>query len=198
MYVCINLAKNGLGYTLGKFFTNSSGTDVMIFKRFCIFCSNYSYFLKKMIIRLVFEKNANFFRRKLAKIAESCDHNIDPWSLRIGLKYSVHGESHLKAGCTLWTLPGTGGVAAHDVLAVLEGEVPVGQGPVFCVKLKFAPRGKFGLCSELSPYGLPLILEGNVQPFVNPTDEHSFLFTYIEEERGKQKGELLPRFILKS
>jgi hypothetical protein len=26
---------------------------------------------------LVFEKNANF-RRKLAKIAENCDHNIDP------------------------------------------------------------------------------------------------------------------------
>jgi hypothetical protein len=29
---------------------------------------------------LVFEKNANFFRRKLAKIAENCDHNIDPWT----------------------------------------------------------------------------------------------------------------------
>jgi hypothetical protein len=27
---------------------------------------------------LVFEKNANFFRRKLSKIAENCDHNIDP------------------------------------------------------------------------------------------------------------------------
>jgi hypothetical protein len=27
---------------------------------------------------LVFEKNANFFRRKLAKIAENCDHNIYP------------------------------------------------------------------------------------------------------------------------
>jgi hypothetical protein len=31
-----------------------------------------------MIMTLVFEKNANFFRRKLAKIAENCDHNIDP------------------------------------------------------------------------------------------------------------------------
>jgi hypothetical protein len=29
-------------------------------------------------ITLVFEKNANFFRRKLLKIAENCDHNIDP------------------------------------------------------------------------------------------------------------------------
>jgi hypothetical protein len=26
----------------------------------------------------VFEKIANFFRRKLAKIAENCDHYIDP------------------------------------------------------------------------------------------------------------------------
>jgi hypothetical protein len=31
---------------------------------------------------LVFEKNANFFRRKLSKIAESFDHNIDPWQPR--------------------------------------------------------------------------------------------------------------------
>jgi hypothetical protein len=28
---------------------------------------------------LVFKKNANFFRRKVGKIAENCDHNIDPW-----------------------------------------------------------------------------------------------------------------------
>jgi hypothetical protein len=26
------------------------------------------------------ETNANFFRRKLSKMAENCDHNIDPWS----------------------------------------------------------------------------------------------------------------------
>jgi hypothetical protein len=36
-------------------------------------------FCKKLIITLVFKKNANFFRQKLAKIAENCDHNIDPW-----------------------------------------------------------------------------------------------------------------------
>jgi hypothetical protein len=35
-------------------------------------------FEKKWIITLVFEINANFFRRKLAKIAENNDHNIDP------------------------------------------------------------------------------------------------------------------------
>jgi hypothetical protein len=31
-----------------------------------------------MIITLVFEKKTNFFRRKMTKIAENCDHNIDP------------------------------------------------------------------------------------------------------------------------
>jgi hypothetical protein len=33
---------------------------------------------KNMIITLFFEKNANFFSRKLSKIAQNCDHNIDP------------------------------------------------------------------------------------------------------------------------
>jgi hypothetical protein len=36
---------------------------------------NYS---KIVIITLVSEKNTNFFRQKLSKIAENCDHNIDP------------------------------------------------------------------------------------------------------------------------
>jgi hypothetical protein len=40
---------------------------------------NWQKLPKIVIITLVFEKNANFFRRKLAKIAENCDHNIDPW-----------------------------------------------------------------------------------------------------------------------
>jgi hypothetical protein len=30
-----------------------------------------------LIITLVFEKNDKFFRRKLSKMAENCDHNID-------------------------------------------------------------------------------------------------------------------------
>jgi hypothetical protein len=34
-------------------------------------------FCEILIITLVLEKNA-IFRRKLAKIAEICDHNIDP------------------------------------------------------------------------------------------------------------------------
>jgi hypothetical protein len=32
-----------------------------------------------LIVTSVFEKNANFFRKKLSKIAENRDHNIDPW-----------------------------------------------------------------------------------------------------------------------
>jgi hypothetical protein len=81
-----------LGYILGDFFTNASGrpgTDVVIFKN--TFAEKFSeknwrfllklllVFAKIVIITLVFEINANLFRRKLGKIAENCDHNIDPW-----------------------------------------------------------------------------------------------------------------------
>jgi hypothetical protein len=31
---------------------------------------------------LVFKNNANYFRRKLVKIAENCRHNIDPRSMQ--------------------------------------------------------------------------------------------------------------------
>jgi hypothetical protein len=31
-----------------------------------------------MIITLAFEKKRQYYRRKLAKIAENCDRNIDP------------------------------------------------------------------------------------------------------------------------
>jgi hypothetical protein len=41
------------------------------------FIQNKAKLCKKMIITLVFEKNANFFRRKFPKIAENCDHIID-------------------------------------------------------------------------------------------------------------------------
>jgi hypothetical protein len=33
---------------------------------------------KILIITLLFEKKRQLFRRKLSKIAENCDHNIDP------------------------------------------------------------------------------------------------------------------------
>jgi hypothetical protein len=61
----------------------------MIFKKFspknsakilAFFTQNKAKFWKKLIITLVFKKNANFFRQKLGKIAKNCDHNIDPRS----------------------------------------------------------------------------------------------------------------------
>jgi hypothetical protein len=57
-----------------------SGTDVMILKIFspkklakklAFFAQTTASFCKKLIITMVFEKNANFFRRKLSKIAEN-------------------------------------------------------------------------------------------------------------------------------
>jgi hypothetical protein len=38
---------------------------------------------------LVFEKKRQFFRRKLSKIAENCDHNIGPWFTRPAESRSV-------------------------------------------------------------------------------------------------------------
>jgi hypothetical protein len=47
-------------------------------KKIAFFTQNKAQLCRILIITLVFEKNANFFRRKLAKIAENCDHNIEP------------------------------------------------------------------------------------------------------------------------
>jgi hypothetical protein len=65
-------------------FNFEPGADVMIFKifspknwRFWL-KTKLNYVFKNFIITLVFEKNANFFRQKLSKIAENCDHNIVP------------------------------------------------------------------------------------------------------------------------
>jgi hypothetical protein len=66
--------------------TTTLGTDVVIFKIFspkkianklAFLTQNKAKLRKFLIITLVFEKNA-IFCRKLAKIAENCDHNIDP------------------------------------------------------------------------------------------------------------------------
>jgi hypothetical protein len=42
------------------------------------FDSKKTKLCKNLIITLVFEKNAKLFRQKLSKIAENCDHNMDP------------------------------------------------------------------------------------------------------------------------
>jgi hypothetical protein len=59
---------------------------------------NKAKLYKKLIITLVFEKNANFFRRTLAKIAENCDHNIDPGLFSTG----TEGCTYLGTKFTLW------------------------------------------------------------------------------------------------
>jgi hypothetical protein len=91
------LTKHGLGSILDDFFTNASGTDVMILKIFSLkksaenwrFGSNYAKLCK--ILEL-------FFCRKLVKIAENCDHNIDPWS-----HYAARGSRI----CYQWVLATT-------------------------------------------------------------------------------------------
>jgi hypothetical protein len=40
--------------------------------------------MQKLDHSIGFEEKRQFFRRKLAKIAENCDHNIDPWSPWLG------------------------------------------------------------------------------------------------------------------
>jgi hypothetical protein len=46
-------------------------------KRLAFLTQNKGKFKKKFNITLVFEKNA-IFAEKVGKIAENCDHNIDP------------------------------------------------------------------------------------------------------------------------
>jgi hypothetical protein len=69
----------------------STGADVMIFlifspkksaKNSAFLTQSKAKLCKNLIITLVFEKNANFFRRNLAKIEENCDHNIDSWFMQ--------------------------------------------------------------------------------------------------------------------
>jgi hypothetical protein len=44
-----------------------------------VFDSKQSQILKKIDHNIGFWEKCQFCRRKLAKIAENCDHNIDPW-----------------------------------------------------------------------------------------------------------------------
>jgi hypothetical protein len=57
--------------------------DVMILKyfratKFGVFGSECCSLFRIEIITLVFKKNAILLRRKMAKIAENCDHNLRP------------------------------------------------------------------------------------------------------------------------
>jgi hypothetical protein len=54
-------------------------------KKLAFFTQNKDKFSNNLIITLVFKKNANFFAEIWEKIAENCDHNIDPRILKIFL-----------------------------------------------------------------------------------------------------------------
>jgi hypothetical protein len=58
-------------------------------KKWRFFTQNKAKICEILIITWVFEKNANFFRRKLSKIAENCDHNIDSWVEYLSTRYHV-------------------------------------------------------------------------------------------------------------
>jgi hypothetical protein len=52
------------------------------------FAQTAASFCKNMIITLVFEKKTPIFSRKLAKIVENCDHNIDHRQVAISQSFS--------------------------------------------------------------------------------------------------------------
>jgi hypothetical protein len=47
-------------------------------KKLSFFVSKQSQILKKVDHNIGFLENRQFFRRKLGKIEENCEHNIDP------------------------------------------------------------------------------------------------------------------------
>jgi hypothetical protein len=47
-------------------------------KKLAFWARNKAKLYKILIITLVFLEKRQFFRQKLSKIAENCDHNIDP------------------------------------------------------------------------------------------------------------------------
>jgi hypothetical protein len=78
-------------------FPGTSQPDVMIFKnifakksaKMAFFTQNKAKLCSNLIITLIFEKKRQFVRRKLSKIAENWDYNIDPWETRCVLEEMV-------------------------------------------------------------------------------------------------------------
>jgi hypothetical protein len=66
--------------------SSKPGTDVMILKIFLpknsakklAFLTQNKLHMQKFYHNIVFLEKRHIFRRKLSKIAENCDHNIDP------------------------------------------------------------------------------------------------------------------------
>jgi hypothetical protein len=61
-----------IGLHFGRFFTNSSGTDVKFFlQKIGVFAKNKAKLCKNWIITLVFFYKTPIFRQKLAKIGKN-------------------------------------------------------------------------------------------------------------------------------
>jgi hypothetical protein len=68
------LAQSGINVMILKIFSPRYFAKILAF-----LTQNKGKLCKSLIITLVFEKTP-IFRQKLGKIAQNCDHNIDPWS----------------------------------------------------------------------------------------------------------------------
>jgi hypothetical protein len=60
-------------------------------KKLAFFAQTDAGFGKKLIMTLIFVKKRQHVRRKLARIAENCDHNIDPRSVKINSRKTSGG-----------------------------------------------------------------------------------------------------------
>jgi hypothetical protein len=79
--------QNGVPEQPAIFLNCCPGTDVMILKnifsekfgeKIGVFDSKQRKKCKILIITLFFSEKRHFFRQKMSKIAENCDHNIGP------------------------------------------------------------------------------------------------------------------------
>jgi hypothetical protein len=84
--------------------TGRPGTDVMIWKNIfaekftktlAFFAQTNARFCKSCDHNIGFWEKRQFFRRKLSKIAENCDRNIDPrWVLEKVVRKYIHSPAH--------------------------------------------------------------------------------------------------------
>jgi hypothetical protein len=74
-------------YDFKKYFCQTIGEKIGVFDS-----KTKLNYANNLIITLVFEKKRQFFRRKLSKIAENCDYNIDP------------GLAEFSPICLLWAV----------------------------------------------------------------------------------------------
>jgi calcineurin-like phosphoesterase len=88
-------------------------------KKIGVLTQNKDKLCKILIITLVVEKNTIFFRRKLSKIAENRDHNIDPSNYILGTKNSTY--QHNIVSHQVDVAPETGNGEAGVPLRNLKG-----------------------------------------------------------------------------